>query len=242
MRFQFIVATILATSTSAFAADLTPQIAEPIAPVVTYDWTGFYAGLSAGYAHANAKVTDISPGVARGPFSYSSDGGIGSGQVGYNWQINSFVLGAEADIGYMGSDGKGIIGSTNAGSHQDLTLDGGLYGDVTARVGYAFGPALIYAKGGFAFFNGEARQTTTNPGYATTGTDTFTGWTIGGGVEYMIMQNLSVKVEYQHFDFGTQSGFQTALVADPPTPAGFRFRNETDLTADAVKIGMNYRF
>ncbi len=242
MRFKIILMTALLTGSPALAADLSPQAVEPIAPVMTYNWTGFYAGVSAGYAHAKAKVTDISPGVARGPFSYGSDGGIGSGQVGYNYQINSFVLGVEGDIGYMGSDGSGIIGSSNAGSHQDLTLDGGLYGDATARLGYAFGPALFYAKGGFAFFNGEAKQTTTNPGYRTTGTDTFTGWTIGGGVEYMLLQNLSVKVEYQHFDFGNQSGYQTALVEDPPTPAGFRFRNETDLTADTVKIGLNYRF
>ena len=241
MRLKIIAAALL-TSTSAVAADLSPQVAEPVAPVVAYNWTGFYAGLSAGYVHSHAKVTDVSRGVAPGPFSYSSDGGIGNGQLGYNYQINSVVLGVEVDIGYLGSDGKGRINSASATSHQDLTLDGGLYGDATVRLGYAFGPALLYAKGGFAFFNGEAKQTTTSPGYATTGTDTFTGWTLGAGVEYMLTQNLSVKLEYQHLGFGTQSGFQTALVADPPTPAGFIFRNETDLHADTVKIGMNYRF
>ena len=242
MRLKFCIAAALLTSTSAIAADLSPQVAEPVAPVAVYDWTGFYAGVSAGYVHHSAEVRDISPGVAPGPFSYSADTGLGSGQIGYNYQINNFVLGAEGDIGYMGGDGKGIIGSTNAGSHQDLTLDGGVYGDATARLGYAFGPVLLYAKGGFAFFNGEAKQATTNPGYAPTGTDTFTGWTIGGGLEYLLTQNVSVKVEYQHFDFGEQDGYQTAVVADPPTPAGFRFLNKTELTAETVKVGLNYRF
>ena len=227
---------MLVTSTSSFAADL-----EPIAPVAGYGWNGFYAGVSAGYAAGDVDVHDTNGGVAPGPFSYSPDGGIGSVQAGYNFEFNSFVLGIEGDIGYMGFDGNGIIGSASATSHQDLTLDGGLYGDLTGRLGYAFGPALIYAKGGFAFFDGEAKQTTTNPGYVTTGTDTFTGWTLGAGLEYLLTQKVSVKLEYQHFDFGSQGGHQTN-VGDPSSPTGFEFQNNTELTAETVKVGLNYRF
>jgi outer membrane immunogenic protein len=143
----------------------------------------------------------------------------------------------------MDLSGSGIVGSTHADHHQDLTLGGGVYGDVTGRAGFLLTPAtLVYGKGGFAFYDGQAEQATTNPGYAPTGTDTFTGWTAGGGIEHFITTNLSIKVEYLHFDFGTQEGYQTALTADPPTPAGYKFRNWTDLTADSVKAGLAYHF
>jgi outer membrane immunogenic protein len=235
---KLVCAALLLSSGSAAAADaLTPPL-----PTETYNWSGFYAGVSAGYVHGNAEVRDFAAGVAPGPFSYDFDGGIGSGQIGYNYQIDNLVLGLEGDLGYMGSNGHGIIGSANAGSHQDLTLDGGLFGDLTGRLGYAFGPAMVYAKGGFAFFNGEAKQQTTNPGYSSTGTDIFTGWTLGGGLAYRLSRHVSMDLGYQHFDFGHANGHQTALVADPPTPAGQKFPNRTSLTADMVKIGLSYHF
>ncbi len=167
--------------------------------------------------------------------------GFGGGQIGYNYQFNQFVVGVEGDVGYIGLQGKGIIGSAAADHHQDLTLDSGVYGDITARVGYAFGPALIYAKGGYALFGGSAAQTTTNPGYVTTGTSTFSGWTAGGGVEYLIAQNISVKVEYLHFDFGSKGGYQTD-VGDLSSPIGYQFCNETSLRFDTAKVGLNYHF
>lgn len=240
-------ALLLTTATTAFAADAV--IYSDAVPVATaqvpasFNWTGAYAGISAGYAWGDASVTNSARGVNPGPFDYDFDGGIGGAQIGYNWQMDSnVVLGVEADLGYMGSNGLGIIGSTGAGHHQRLTLDGGLYGDITGRVGYAFDRAMIYGKGGFAFFNGEAKQQTTKPDYAATGTGTFTGWTLGGGIAYKLAQNVSLDLGYQYFDFGSADGFQTSLVADGVTPAGEKFMNNTSLTANVVKIGINYHF
>lgn len=209
-----------------------------------YNWTGFYVGAHVGGAWGKAVVTDNqSDGVDPGPFSYTPSGAFGGGTGGYNWQWDKLVFGVEGDIGYMDLSGAGIIGSTHAGHHQDLTLDGGVYGDITGRAGILLTPAtFVYAKGGFAFYDGEAKQATTNPGYAPTGTNTFTGWTAGGGIEHFVTPNLSIKIEYMHFDFGTEEGYQTALEADPPTPAGYKFRNWTDLTADSVKTGLTYHF
>ena len=120
--------------------------------------------------------------------------------------------------------------------------ESGLYGDITGRLGVTFDGLLIYAKGGFAFFDGEAKQATTKPGYAPTGTDTFTGWTLGGGAEYFLTRSISLKAEYLHFDFGTQRAYQTTTVADPPTPVGYQFNNWHDVSFDSVKAGIAYHF
>lgn len=203
------------------------------------NWTGFYAGAHIGGAWGDVDVKDTNGGVPPGPFNYSPDGVFGGGTAGYNHQVGSFVFGIEGDIGYMDLSGGTDIPSSDPTKHQDLELDGGTYGDITGRLGVAFGSTLVYAKGGYAFYDGEATQTTTKPGYRTTGTDTFSGWTIGGGVEHFVSSNLSLKVEYQHFNFDTEEGNQTSI-SDPPI--GFVYKNKTDLEADSVKVGAAYHF
>ena len=82
-------------------------------------------------------------------------------------------------------------------------------------------------------------EETTKPGYVTNGTDTFEGWTLGGGLEYLVTRSISLKVEYQHFDFRPEVGDQTST-GDPPI--GHVYHNWTDLTMDSVIVGVNYKF
>lgn len=205
------------------------------------NWTGFYAGLHAGYTHGDVSVKDTNGGVAPGPFGYNTNGGIGGAQIGYNYQFNRFVVGLETDLGYMGVKGSGRIGSAAATAHQDLTLDSGFYADVTARLGYTIGNGLIYGKGGWAYFDTNAKQATTNPGYEPHGTGALSGWTLGVGYEHRLTQNISVKAEYQHFDFGTAGGNQTN-VGDLSSPIGYQFENKTSVKFDTFKVGLNYHF
>src|SRR6478735_4356471 len=96
----------LATS-AATAADLPAPMAPPPPIVIpAFTWTGFYAGVNAGWGwrDTNNEVVYLSPGLGSpglvGTLSTSGgdDGGFtGGGQIGYNWQAGSFVLGAEAD-------------------------------------------------------------------------------------------------------------------------------------------------
>ena len=157
---------------------------------------------------------------------------------GLQSSIRYIVVGVEGVFGFIDPNGRGFVPSSTPPFHQDLTLQTGLYGDVTGRVGLAFGAALVYAKGGWAFFDGEARQTTTKPGYVTNGTDTFEGWTLGGASNTSL-PSISLKVEYQHFDFRPEVGDQTSI-GDPPI--GHVYHNWTDLTMDSVIVGVNYKF
>lgn len=222
----------------------TPAFAED------YNWTGAYAGAHVGAAWGNASTTDdmkdwCSAGdkacIAKyiGPFGYGTGGAFGGGTLGYNYQIGAIVLGAEADLGYMDLSGSMETPSSQSGNHQNLSTDGGLYGDITGRVGLSFGKFLVYGKGGFAFYDGGSSQATTAKGYETNSTSTYTGWTAGGGVEYAWTQNISLKLEYQHFDFGTEDGNQTSI-SDPPV--GHVYGNHTSLDADSIKVGVAYHF
>lgn len=234
---------LIALASPAVAADLPMKAAAGYTSVSTpfYNWSGFYAGLHAGYVAADASVTDTNGGVPAGPFGYKPDGAMAGVQAGYNYRIGSgLLIGAEGDLGYIGLSGGGVIPSSNPAFHQDLALSSGFYGDITARVGYIITPSLLlYGKGGYAYFDTNASQTTTKPGYVTTSAGSRNGWVAGAGAEWMFLANVSLKVEYLHYDFGSADSSQLS-VGDPPI--GFRYLNSTSLTLDTVKAGLNYHF
>jgi outer membrane immunogenic protein len=165
---------LLGLATGAMAADL-PSRRAP-APIVAaapiFTWTGFYVGVNAGYGWSNDDFDAIA--LA----DDDDDGGfIGGAQVGYNYQIGSFVVGLEGDIQYadFGRDGAFDVDGDDIADGEFDNSD--WFGTVRARAGVAFGQALIYATGGFAF------------------ADDATGWTVGGGLEYAFTNNLSAKIE-----------------------------------------------
>src|SRR5262249_27870110 len=110
------VAALVFAGGSALAADL-PRKA-PITkapPPAYYNWTGFYIGGHVGYGWGDSDVSIVGlGGPAWNPYfpdpfrprSFDSNGFIGGGQIGYNFQTGSIVFGAEADISYSNIDGS----------------------------------------------------------------------------------------------------------------------------------------
>jgi outer membrane immunogenic protein len=191
-------------------------------------WAGVYAGVNAGGAWGRDSVSPTIP--DGGPFPrterLSSDGGFGGGALGYNFQRGNAVFGVEMDLGYLGI-GKSRIDVP--GFPEVDHISSGLYGDVTGRLGYAFDRILVYGKGGFAFYDAQAETTTSVPGFMPTSTKTLTGWTAGAGAEYKVNPAWSVKAEYLHFDFGSE----TATLE-----GGFGYKNSVEV--NTVKFGVNY--
>ena len=178
---------------AASAADLPSRKGPVVAPVYApvFTWTGFYVGANAGYGwgHVNTNgfntVGDL-------------DGFVGGGQVGYNYQIGQFVIGAEAD--FQGAD---LSSGSNLGL---VNVKTEWYGTVRARAGVAFDRFLVYATGGWAYGNVK----TSFPGlvgpFALSSDRTHTGgWTVGGGVEYAFTNNLIGGVEYLYVDLGEKN-------------------------------------
>ncbi|WP_243371184.1 outer membrane protein [Microvirga solisilvae] len=161
----------------ASAADLPARVA-PQAPIIAaapiFTWTGFYAGVNAGFAFNGSDDDGIVFGTDT-IFGDSDDDGsfVGGGQIGYNYQMGSFVLGVEGDLQWADFGSTTYVFPTGT-----VTVDSDdWFGTVRARAGVAFDRALIYATGGWAF------------------TDNRNGWVVGGGLEYAFTNNLSAKVE-----------------------------------------------
>src|SRR5476649_920545 len=148
MRYRnlLLVATILSVvaGTSVYAADLPAKVYSPMSPVSVINWTGFYAGLNAGYGWAS--INDATTGV-----NSNLNGFLGGGQVGYNWQTGALVLGVEGD--FQGSSQKRSTTTTIGGIA--FTVDQTLpwFGTARGRIGYAAGPWLFYGTGGLAWAN-----------------------------------------------------------------------------------------
>lgn len=229
----------------------------PVSPV----WRGLYAGGHIGGAWGNVDVSNTytyiqDPTVDS---SLGASGVIGGGQIGYNLQSGNLVYGLEADLGVLDLSGSSTVqlqGGTRPPLSVKYTTSGGFYGDITGRLGYASGRTLFYAKGGAAFLNVDfdTHYTGKYAEFDYQDSDTFWGWTIGGGVEYKLRPGWSLKVEYQHFDFGSGSfGHNTSQNFDCGKinhqwagNTSCRSDLTTDAkvspTVDAVTVGVNYQF
>ncbi|WP_441244673.1 outer membrane protein [Tardiphaga sp. 768_D3_N2_1] len=218
----------LGASVPAMAADLaarpyTKAPAYVAAPI--YNWTGFYIGGHVGGAFNGSN--------GFGGTSDNSDGRfLGGLQIGADYQFApNWVVGIEGQYSWVGSNNTNVL---FAGTGLTYNLNQKGLGSVTGRIGYTWGPALLYVKGGYAY--SDYSETLVNAAGAPVAFAAGTkhdGYTVGAGLEYLFTQNWSGKVEYQYYDFGkTQFSTPTALVA-------FGSSKNDEHT---VKAGLNYRF
>jgi outer membrane immunogenic protein len=189
------------------------------------NWTGFYVGVMGGYGWSD-EITGRIAGV--GAATISSDdlkGGFAGGTLGYNWQTGQFVFGIEADAAW--SDIKyteTVLGVTA----QDRIR---AFGSVTGRLGFLASPdLLLYAKGGYAWAENQFRVTA--PGVLFSESQIHSGWTVGGGAEWMFAPNWSAKVEYMYADYGFENYLRTFVATGIDVSA----------TVHTVKGGINYHF
>jgi outer membrane immunogenic protein len=231
---NFLLATValvaLGATVPALAADLPAR-----APIYTkapyaaplYNWTGFYIG-----GHLGGVFSDNSNfgGLATG--NNGNGRFLGGLQGGADYQFNpNWVIGAEAEYSWIAGNNGSVLfpgGTTYTNNQRGL-------GSLTGRIGYTWGPGLLYVKGGYGFsdnndsvVNGAGAAVP----FALSG-DHSNGYTVGAGLEYMFTQNWSGKIEYQYYNFGNSS------FTAPATLVRFgNFRTDDHV----VKAGVNYRF
>jgi outer membrane immunogenic protein len=218
----------------AVAADLPARTytkAPDMVPVA-YDWSGVYVGLNGGWGTANRCFDQTAPVV--GPEGcHGTSGGFAGGQLGYRWQMSSWVFGFEGQgdwASLKGSNVSLITGNTNRSRIDDFGL-------FTGQVGYAWNAALLYLKGGAAVTSNSLLQAMTIAGVGVNyATSTRWGGTIGVGFEYGFASNWSVGIEYDHLFMGTANNSFSV-------PAGAAaVVNQISQTVDMVTLRVNYKF
>jgi outer membrane immunogenic protein len=223
-KFLLAGAAVAALATGAQAADLGSPRA-PIAAAVmapAFSWTGFYLGAHAGYGWAQARYTDFSG--TFGPGSINANGFFGGIQGGYNWQMNSFVFGIEADVA------AGALNRTFAlGGGDTYRASVPFLSTVRARAGFAADRALFYVTGGLGIATFQDRVFDASVPATFTTSSTRAGYALGAGVEYAFTPNWTAKVEYMYYGFGDRRNVFTA-----------NDRIRTDI--HTVKLGINYLF
>jgi outer membrane immunogenic protein len=229
---------IAALAGQAFAADLPSRKEAPVyvAPAPIFSWTGFYVGADIGGAWGNANLWV--PGAFGNSFSHNTqnNGVIGGGFVGYNYQVNNFVLGLQGEF-------DGLSNSKNRytsplGYYQDVyqtQASQNWIASIDGRLGYAFDRTLIYAVGGVAWSDQSASLTNLSTGYGVSRSNTRTGYDVGGGVEYAFTNNWTGRIEYRYYNFGNSNTVWNDGVLN-----GAFYR--TTLTNNVVRVGLAYKF
>jgi hypothetical protein len=126
-------------------------------------WTGPYAGLIGGHTWGESSMNltpggsyltnlDVIPVLENGGAqTYNPNGFIGAAEVGYNYQINHFVIGLEGDFSYQDLSQSRRTGPVPIGVVDSVGFDGRFksnwFSTVRTRIGYATGNLLGFVTG-----------------------------------------------------------------------------------------------
>lgn len=234
-------------------------------PSFAQDWSGFYVGAHVGHAWADwdGNLLYEPGGHGTGAFSghalwgpttsrtIDGDGWLGGVQLGFNNQVGTFVWGLEGDISWTGIDGSDTFRTlTPAGAPANVTWDPSLdlevFGTIRGRVGVLASPdLLLYGTGGLAIGRTDAKHVATHLTLGVTGlgstSETHVGWTLGGGLEWLLAPNWSLKGEYLYVDLGRED---YRFTGDNLIGGGV-FDTDSfpaDLQFHTLRVGLNYKF
>lgn len=206
----------VAMARPASAADLSLPPIYKAPPPMYFTWTGWYVGLNGGGGWGQTNhtatfgVTGI-PAVTTGNFN--TNGWLGGGTVGYNYQMGQWLVGAEADLDWSNIRGtfNGSVAIPGGTAPFSMTSQLNWLDTTRVRVGWVWDHALFYSTAGAAMggvtATANASAAASGVGAAVTAADTQTrfGWTAGAGVEYAFTNNISAKLEYLYVGLGSQN-------------------------------------
>ena len=244
----FAAGLLLSASTGAITAN-----AADVEVAATDLWSGFYLGAQAGYMQGSGSNSDLCVSASDFGSACFSDEGFGfdiadsnadgvtvGGYVGYNYRIDSFVIGLEGDVNWNNAeDSNSLLGELN------YTTSHNWDAAIRARLGVIVDErALLYVTGGPSWLNAELDTSVPfDPavtGNVSTGdSNTEFGWQLGAGAEFFVSEHLSVKAEYLHGWYGDAD-----LDIASGTTDGIqeKFTLKQDLQTNVVRVGVAWHF
>lgn len=204
--------------------------------MTTKSWTGFYLGANGGAGWGDPSVSmtylengQTEQGISWYPTSVGQhySGAVFGGQIGYNYQISSqWVLGLKYDTDFSqwtayNATRSGDSSGANAVLYSSQKLN--WFGHLLPRAGYLIKNNLLaYGTGGLSFgsVRGYANQAFSSSlvgvnSYPGSFKTTSAGWAAGGGLEWNMVDNWSLAVEYLYNDLGSHTA-----IANETFPSG----------------------
>jgi outer membrane immunogenic protein len=185
-------------SAAFFLTGLGTACASDLPATFDSDWTGFYGTLSAGYSDISTDGSQtyleaiLPPVEETDRDSDGSGGGIFGAGVGYNHDFGSLVLGLEGDISMVTNDGQ-------LSMKDSVDVDYDWFATGRLRAGVDLDGTLLYGTGGVAALNAGFDDGSDHEDV------TFFGWTAGGGIEHMMSESWTVRLEALYADFGSEN-------------------------------------
>jgi outer membrane protein OmpA-like peptidoglycan-associated protein len=229
-----------------------------------YNWTGLYLGVNGGWVESlDGRVFNTATDVASSGFgaflaagtiptrvSLNESGGMAGGTLGYNWQVApQWVAGGEIDADWVDESARRAVSNpiftTTYSRSQDFMTT------ARARVGWLPIPQLmLFATAGIGVadntFNTSFICPTCVPGAMNLrhSHNVFTAGPVGGGgLEWMVLPNWSIKAEYIYASLSSLDSSVTFLFPPPSFPAsGTTLRSTLANTEQMVRVGINYHF
>jgi outer membrane immunogenic protein len=211
-----------------------------------------------------AGANAFSPGFCGGSFNTNSAAGgcrddddtdfEWSVRAGYDQQFGSFVVGAVVEYSRLELQDSVTAFSSTPASYAFTRKLTDLKA-IRARGGWAMGPTLFYATGGYAEGNMKQSFNTTNTAnsFPETGGGDADGWQWGLGVEHQFMPNLSVGLEFLRTNLEDDSGYGVRASNSGTTPVTNAFllvntggtnflRSEEDFEINSFRVTASWRF
>ena len=207
------------------------------------NWTGFYTGVILGgqFGRSSDKTGAFGYNADNNKWSYNEGGFHAGAEFGYNYPWHRFILGPEIDLGYLGTGGSsaqpespGLDTVGKSSSDFYLTLRG--------RLGVEFARYLVFATGG-AIGLSDKKQVVDSCNIAPCGGSTVDaernsfvwGYTVGAGIERLLAQTWSAKIEFLYFNLNNQNFNGT-------TNLGNTYAWSGDTLGYIIRGGINYHF
>jgi outer membrane immunogenic protein len=189
-------------STAAYAADLPATAIYKAAPMVaTTPWSGIYLGGQIGYAWSRGGYT-VTQALGSESFGFNPNSFIGGAHLGIQHQWGNYVLGVEGTYSGLNLDQTQLATLPGVvGSERHLKTNGIV--TVVGKAGYAWDQWLVYAKGGWADLKIATHTFTPATGVTSDTSGWVSGYTVGVGIDYKLMQNVILGADFNYYRAST---------------------------------------
>jgi outer membrane immunogenic protein len=226
-------------------------------PIESPNWQGAYAGINGGLLQLNDNGTNFCTTTNAGNYNCGTSTPASDilttsyllgGQVGYNYTYGHLVVGLETDFQRSSLSNNHVelletvfspqFGPSQFSSAASEKLS--WIGTTRARVGFPSGRTLVYATGGLAYAHVDlATETKYNniADYRGRNSLITTGWTLGGGIEWLLSKHSTVRAEALYYDLGN-----IAVDGRSPNLPQFVDGRDFQLHGTIVRAALNYKF